>query len=317
MLKFSKEMLMIYFWRLIFSFMIIFAMIFSSFDANSLALEQSEITASDWFRLGVNQMLQDNYQAAIKSLSLAIQQQNKYPAAYKNRCLAYLQIQDYHEAIADCSQALNLLPQDSEVYLHRGLAQYRQGNYVDAIKDYNQALAIKTDDFRVYYNRGIAFAAQGNFSQAITDYNQAISNIPKNNTDSNLILADIYNDRGLGYFELQNLSAAMENFNLAINLNSDDERAYFNRGCICGRSGDNMGAKYDFSQVIRLNPSHAQAYLNRGIANYNLGLYQRAIADLQIASEKFAQQKQTLAYHKTLELLKTLQTQISLAVKIV
>jgi tetratricopeptide (TPR) repeat protein len=301
-------MFMIYFWRLIFSVIIAFSLIFITPSAHSLAVTDNEITATDLFKLGVKQMQQENYQAAIEYLNLAIKMQHQYTAAYKNRCLAYLQLQDYHQAIADCTQALNLVTDDSEAYLRRGLAEYRKGNYLDAITDYNQALAIKPDDFRAYYNRGITFAEQGNYFQAIIDYNQALSNITPNN---NLLLSDIYNDRGLAYFDLQNLSAAMLDFGLAIELNPNDDRAYFNRGCICGRIGDNLGARHDFSQVIRLNHSNALAYLNRGIANYKLEYYQRAIADLQQASKYFAKQEQTLASQKTLDLLKIVQQEIS------
>ncbi|MBG1243178.1 tetratricopeptide repeat protein [Nostoc sp. NZL] len=62
----------------------------------------------------------------------------------------------------------------------------------------------------------------------------------------------------------------MLDFNLAIRLNANDYRAYFNRACACGRNGDDFGAVRDFSKVIRLNP---QAYVNRGVARYRLGYY--------------------------------------------
>ncbi len=301
---------MTYFWRLIISFMIVFVCAFLAPSANSSLLAETQITARDFFKLGVNEMHKDSYQKAIENFSLAIQMQSDFIVAYSNRCLAYLQIQDYHQAIADCTQALNLAPDNVEAYLNRGLAQYRKGNYLDALADYNQVIALKPDDFRAYYNRGIALAGDGNYSQAIIDYNQALTKIPPTNT---LLLADIYNDRGLAYFKLQNMEAAMNDFHLAIHFNPDDDRAYFNRGCICGRSGDNFGAMRDFSQVIKLNPSNAQAYVNRGIANYNLGYYQRAISDLQKASEYFGQQKQIIAYKRTLDLLKTVQQEISSA----
>jgi tetratricopeptide (TPR) repeat protein len=305
-----------YFWRLTFSVIIAIFLMFLTPTANSLPVSNSEVTASDLLKFGVNQMQQENYEAAIEYLNLAIKIENEYTAAYKNRCLAYLEIEDYTQAITDCTQALNLDTEDSEAYLHRGLAQYRQGNYLDAIADFNQALVLKPNDFRAYYNLGIAFAGTGNYSQAIIDYNQALKEIPPDNPNYNLFSADIYNDRGLAYFELQNLSAAMNDFDQAVSLNADDDRAYFNRGCICGRSGDNLGAMQDFSQVIRLNPSNAQAYLNRGVANYNLGYHQRAIADLQTASQYFAKQEKTLAYQRTLNLLETVQQQISLALEV-
>jgi tetratricopeptide (TPR) repeat protein len=308
-------MVMMNFWRLIFSVMIIaFSLMFFTPSANSLPVANREITASDLFKLGVNQMQQDNYQAAIRYLNLAIETQEEFIAAYKNRCLAYLQLQDYHQAIADCTIALNLTPNDSEAYLNRGLAQYRQGNYLYAIADYNQAIALKPDNFRAHYNQGIAFAGKGNHSEAIIAYNRALTQIDPTTTE---LLADIYNDRGLAYFEAQNLAAAMNDFNLAIRLNANDDRAFFNRGCLAENSGNYLAAIFDFSQVIRLKPSHALAYINRGVANYNLGYYQRAIADLQQASSYFSNQGQQLAHEKTIGLLKMVQQEISFLLEIV
>jgi len=85
-----------------------------------------------------------------------------------------------------------------------------------------------------------------------------------------------------------------------------DYRAYFNRGCVCGQYGDNSGAVRDFSVAIRLNPSNGSAYVNRGITYYQLGDEQAAIVDLQKAVQYFGHQKQTVAYQKTLDLIKQL-----------
>ncbi|NET69851.1 MAG: tetratricopeptide repeat protein [Sphaerospermopsis sp. SIO1G2] len=306
-----------YLWRLCLSIIITFVGCFFINITNSLALESSTITAIDWFKMGVQQIQENHYPAAIEYFNLAIETKDNYTAAYKNRCLAYLQIADYSQAIKSCNQALNLASPDSEVYLNIGLAKYRQGNYLKAIKDYNQALILKPDDFRVYYNRGLAFAAQDDLTQAIADYNQALSAIPANNINYNSSLVDIYNDKGLAYFELGNFSQAMNNFGLAISLNSDDDRAYFNRGCVCERSGDNLGARYNFSQVIQIQPGNALAYFNRGVANYHLGYYQKAISDLQQASIHFEKKGQELAYKNTLELLKVVQSTMSSVLEIV
>lgn len=299
---------MIYFWRVIISVIVGLFVFFLVPNANLLVLANTQIKASDFLKLGVNQMLGGNYQAAIENLNVAIQMQSDFSAAYSDRCLAYLQLQDYHQAIADCTIALNLTPNDSEAYLNRGLAQYRQGNYLYAIADYNQAIALKPDNFRAHYNQGIALAGEGNHSEAIIAYNRALTQIDPTTTQ---LLADIYNDRGLAYFEAQNSLAAINDFNLAIRLNANDDRAYFNRGCLAENSGNYLAAIFDFSQVIRLKPSHALAYINRGVAHYNLGYYQRAIADLQQASSYFSNQGQKLAQKKTVDMLKLVQQEIS------
>jgi Flp pilus assembly protein TadD len=103
----------------------------------------------------------------------------------------------------------------------------------------------------------------------------------------------------------------MDDFSIAIRLNVNDDRAYFNRGCICGRNGDDLCTVRDFSEVIRLNPTQAMAYVNRAVALYNLGYHQGAISDLQKAADLFVHQGDKLAYEKSLHLLKIIQQEIS------
>ncbi|MBD2596204.1 tetratricopeptide repeat protein [Nostoc spongiaeforme FACHB-130] len=300
------------FWRFLFSLLVVFSVTFASqllLPSTSLAQRVSNQSVD----LGVVQMQQGNYELAIVHFNQAIAQNGKNAVAYSNRCLAYLHLQDYHQAIADCTQAINFSPNNVEAYLNRGLAHYRQGNYLSAIDDDNLAIAHKPQDFRAYYNRGVAHNAIGDHTSAITDFNLALTQIP---LVANIFFADIYNDRGLAHFQLHNLDAAMQDFHLAIRFNAYDYRAYFNLGCVCGRNGDNTAAVNHFSEVIRLDPSNGQAYLNRAIAQYYLGYNQRAIADLNKASEYFEQQNQKIAYERTKDLLHRLQQEVQLAIQI-
>ncbi|BAY16571.1 TPR repeat-containing protein [Nostoc sp. HK-01] len=301
------------FGRFLFSLLVVFPLTFAiQFLPASPTLLTQKI-ASDSFHLGVIQMQQGNYEEAIEHFDQVIEQQGKTTSAYSNRCLAYLYLQDYHQAIADCTAAINYSPNNLEAYLNRGLAHYRQGNYISAIDDDNLAIAHKPHDFRAYYNRGVAHNTLGDHTSAINDFNLALTQIPQ---VANVLFADIYNDRGLAHFHLHNLPAAMHDFNLAIRFNAKDYRAYFNLGCVCGRNGDNTGAVNHFSEVIRLDPSNGQAYLNRGIAQYYLGYHQRAIADLNKASEYFEHKNQKVAYETTIDLLQRLQYEIQLAVEV-
>ena len=271
-----------------------------------------QVTISEFLQMGVQNIQLGNYQQAIKNFTQAIELKSNSGAAYSNRCLAYLQLEEYHNAIADCTVALNFVPDNTEAYLNRGLAQYRLGNYQAAILDNNRAIQIKPHDFRAYYNRGIVNAALKNHQGAIQDYNLALTQTQL----SSSLLGDIYNDRGLVNFELQNLPAALLDFSKAIRLNSTDDRAYFNRGCACARNKDNWGALRDFSQVVKLNPNNAIAYVNRGVAYHNLGYEQAAIEDLQTAAAYFINNKETIAYQRTVKLIKTVQQQIATKVEI-
>lgn len=301
------------FWRLFLSVIVALHLTLLTLPAHSSPILITQITAGDFWELGVYKTQGGDYQKAIEYFNQAIELKKNFAVAYTDRCLAYLQLQDYHQAITDCTQAINFAPDNSEAYLNRGVALYREGDYPAAIVNHNRAIALKPHDFRAYYNRGLALAGNGKDSEAILDFNLALTQIPQINR---LLLADIYNDRGLTHFLLKDLQAAMLDFNLAIRLNANDYRAYFNRGCACGRNGDDFGAVRDFSQVIRLNPSNAQAYVNRGIARYRLGYHQRAMSDLQKASEYFETQGKRVAYKKTLDLLNSLRQKILLATEI-
>ena len=259
------------------------------------------------FHSGVELLQQGNYQQAVVKFTEAINIKEDYAAAYSNRCLANLQLGEYQNAIIDCNQAINKAPENIEAYINRGIAHYRQGNYTAAIEDNNQVLSRQPQDFRAYYNRGVATAALQNYRKAITDYQRALSLVSET---PSYLRADIYNDLGLAQFHLNNYKSATRNFTLAISLNPQSERAYFNRGCTCGKSGDNIGAVKDFSNTVRLNPSNAQAYANRGIAYHNLGYEQAAISDLQTAALYFDKTGEQTAYQKTLGLIKIVQRQI-------
>jgi len=276
--------------------------------ANADLLVNGEINAKEIMKLGVEKLQNMDYSGAIGRFSQAIEINPQYSAAYSNRCLAFLNLQQYQNAVSDCNQAINLTPNNIEAYINRGIAYYRQNNYLAAMEDNNRAIALKPNDFRAYYNRGVAIASLEKHQEAISDYHLALSLIP---ATQNSLIADIYNDLGLAKFHLNNIKSATDNFTLAIRLNPQDSRAYFNRGCTVGKNGDNFGAIQDFSNTVHLNPSNTQAYVNRGIAYHRLGYEQAAISDLQTAATQFGQQKQQIPYQKTIDLIKAVQKQIS------
>ncbi|MUG94502.1 tetratricopeptide repeat protein [Scytonema sp. UIC 10036] len=291
-----------------FSMTVALACFFLTSPTHSSPVLNAQITASDFFRLGVEKMQHGNYQAAVEDFTQAIGQKKDFVAAYSNRCLANIQIFDYHNAIADCDRAIKNAPHLAEAYVNQGLAHYRLGDYPSAIADNNTALTLKPYDFRAYYNRGVANAVLGNHVQAIADYNLALSQIPPYPSAP---LADIYNDRGIAHLELQDLLAAKRDFSVAIRLNPKDYRVYFNRGCVYGRSGDNLSAIRDFTESLKLHPANAHAYFNRGIAYHQIGYEQAAIADLHYAAQYFASFGEIASYEKTLALIKNLEQQLS------
>ncbi len=108
----------------------------------------------------------------------------------------YLQWGKLEQAIADCTQAIKLNPENIEANLNLGLAYYKIGNYQQAIAEYTKVINYNRHDFRALYNRGLASFELINYQEVVADYSLALVNT---HSDSHGNLTDIYNARGLAY----------------------------------------------------------------------------------------------------------------------
>ncbi len=293
-------------YRIFFSFGIVVALIILPLTAPAKAakLAVAPISATEFFKLGVEETRREHYEEAIKNFTQAIKLDADFATAYSNRCLVHIQLGDYEKAAADCTAALQLNPNNTEAYLNRGLAYYRLGNYPAAISDYQEIIAINSSDFRAYYNRGLARFELKDYEGAIADYNQTLR---KTHQRPEALLADVYNDRGLAQLMLENVPSAIADFSRAITLDASNHRAFYNRACACHKKRDYIGAIQDFSIALQLDPGHAEAYLNRGLIHHELGLQQAALSDLKTASKHFDEQGNRPAYQQTLALIERLQ----------
>lgn len=106
---------------------------------------------------------------------------------------------------------------------------------------------------------------------------------------------------------MTDVRGAIADFNQAIQLDVNNDRAYYNRGCMYGRQEDYIAAIQDFTQALKLKPDSPEAHLDRGVAHYNLGNEQQALKDLQQAAQFFQSQGKTIPYQRTVNLIKQVQ----------
>ncbi|NEP39810.1 MAG: tetratricopeptide repeat protein [Okeania sp. SIO2H7] len=99
---------------------------------------------------------------------------------------------------------------------------------------------------------------------------------------------------------------AIEDYDRAISLNSSHAKAYYFRGNIRQKLGDYWGAIGDYNQAIRLNPNYALAYNNRGRVRANVGYVLEAIKDLEKALKLFGNEGDMDSVRAALEALKEL-----------
>ena len=120
-----------------------------------------------------------------------------------------------------------------------------------------------------------AKAQQGDYNKAIALLSQLIDRHPQNAID--------YNNRGLVYFQSGQLNQALADYNRALQLNPHLASAYNNRANYYAACGILTAALADYNQAIDLNPSYVRAWINRGITLRDLGQYDEAIENFDIA----------------------------------
>lgn len=270
-------------------------------------VQAEPIAASDpqaLFQIGITALRREDYETALTAFTQVIQHDDQFNAAYSNRCLVNLQLDRLEDAIADCSQALELQPYNPEDYLNRGLALLRAGDVTEAIADYDQLLKFRPSDFRARYNRGLAYFELGDYRRAIVDYGESLRETMPLDYAS---LSEIHSDRGLSELLLEDYQGAIADFTQAIYFNHKNARAYYNRACANQRQGETAKALADFSQVIALSAGYPDAYLSRGLIYQQMGKQQEAMADLQQAAQQFQSQGAIANYQQTLNLIEQLQ----------
>ncbi len=87
------------------------------------------------------------------------------------------------------------------------------------------------------------------------------------------------NTTGVEKLKNDDLDGAMEDFNKAIEKNSEFAEAYLNRGTVFGNRGELQKALADFDKAIELDPKYVEAYYYRGFIRDYFEEYEKSKAN--------------------------------------
>ena len=97
--------------------------------------------------------------------------------------------------------------------------------------------------------------------------------------------ASAYNSRGTAFNNFKQYARAIEDYNQAIELNSNDASFYNNRGAAYDSLKQYKDAIWDYDRAIEINSNNPSTYFNRGNAWLNRKQYERAIGEYSQAIE--------------------------------
>ena len=79
----------------------------------------------------------------------------------------------YTAAVRDCTQAIQLNPENAAAYGNRGVARAALGNAEDAIEDFDAAIRLDPEEAEYFHERGLAKEALGQKEAAKADFEKA------------------------------------------------------------------------------------------------------------------------------------------------
>jgi tetratricopeptide (TPR) repeat protein len=213
---------------------------------------------------------------AIQHYSTVIKQAPEYIYGYIDRGITYINLGDHDAAMADFDRAIELEPDNGVPYLARGWAYAMLYEYEAAAADLSHAVELDDGFTESSFNLKFGVATIERYLEAVEELNAARDALAAD-PDS----AIRFIQRGISYFRLSNLKAAVDDFNEAINLDDTFAKAYYYRGLAWAYQQEHEAAAADYSRVIELDPDYPQVYIARGTSAIVLQEFEQAVQDYE------------------------------------
>jgi len=162
---------------------------------------------------------------------------------------------DFKGAIGEFSSAIDLKPENPIGHYCRALTKLRLRNYESSIPDFTEAIRLQMGEANALFYRGVARYNTKDYNGAELDLTSYLKAEPN--------FAEGYYMLGLINKDSNKLSAAIENFSMAINKNARHEVAFFERALAKDKTGDNSGCCIDLKKAYELGHLEAYHYLKQ------------------------------------------------------
>ncbi len=207
-----------------------------------------------------------DFSMAVKSRPSAV--------AYTNRGMAYLNAQQYVEAIRDLENAVRLDPDDGAAHRALGDAFFAAGDYDSALPYYDTVLRLDPTDIVALNNRGNTYMKMGLTGQALADYNKSITTLPNSLT---------YTNRAKYWLQQGDFEKALDDSRAASQLDAKSPEAYYCVGLVENARGNHSIAADNFNKALSLDDQQHAYYNGRGLALFQLREYEDALSDFENA----------------------------------
>lgn len=176
---------------------------------------------------------------------------NSDPRAYRERAYFYFNNDRLDRALADYTAGAKLFPNDGKFPNGQGLTLSNQGHFDEAIRRFDEAIKLDPASGTFLLGRAEAYNRSNRPQRALEDYDSALAK-------GNLVKFEkgrLRAGRGYAYLRLKKYKAAIDDFNVAIELRPRFRNALKWRALSYERLGDTKQAVRDYEAALKLAPS--------------------------------------------------------------
>jgi len=206
-------------------------------------------TKSAWnlYLKGVKLTLAGEYEKALNSFKMALDEDSRYEMAWLGIGVCYQDLARYEEAVEAFKQAIRIDPNSSRGHFGLVWTYQELGRYQEAILAYKQAIRINPDEAEVHYFLGHTYSDLGRYQEAIEAYKQAIRIKPD--------FAIAHFNLGKVYTLAGRYTETLEAFKQAIRIKPDYVMAHFGLGLGYLLLGDKSSAldEYKILKILDKN----------------------------------------------------------------
>lgn len=227
---------------------------------------------------GVKALNNGDNEKALELFNQALEINPECWSAYNNRSVVYRTTGDFEKALADLNAAAELEGVELELVLaNRADLKFDMNDITGSLVDYNKLISINNSNSSYYGNRADCNRLLGNLDQAFADYEKTFELDPTN-------YKALWRQGGI-MIKKQNMDLALDLFDKALDIQEDAD-VYVARGIARGMLLDYPNSIADFNKAIELDSLNADAYYNRSLSRklYNPDADYSVCYDLYIAA---------------------------------
>lgn len=253
-------------------------------EKNSSKIAKAETLDETYRRNGDSKLSDGDFNAALDEYDKALQVNPKNAMAYYGRGRVRLATANYLEAKVDLNKALIIDANLSSARLALiGILMYTR-EFAAGVAEATKVIESDPQNALAYYERGICNGEVGRRAEAVSDLSEAKILLSAMNDSVgcdfvNFSLAKQYLENGRYAAYLKDYAAALKNFDLALNVNSQSAATLLAKASVEKEMGSNDAALADYNKAIDVAPLLSDAYKQRGGFYYETASYKLAQED--------------------------------------